>query len=497
MKRRAAKIADSTRGQRPPGKSKPAPAPIVPPDAAPPPADRDAATSIALSDGERQTDASSIASEGVAGAASHGLLEDRGHVAAAPSTAATPNAASGSGRAFWQVLSHHDWLAWLLLLAPLVGAFLYVQCYGVEWEDLMDDGVPLFQKFDAGTLSVSDFSAQVNEHRHFFPRIAMFLIGLATHCSPAAERYFLLVLYLAMLVIIVLAMRRARQQSTMLGCAFPFVANGLQCPAEREHAQRISDHVRGNGSVAVGVVLRCRHANQEPALEAQIRHGHGFGVRDRVLGRTRTAGLACRLCVWRCTPFTSKALLCSIWAIAAIAEYVLYFWGYVKPPWHPDLGFAWGYLSAIVGGSLFPDSAGSEVGGHIAVPGRAAVLLAFCDWGKGRHLFWLAMIFFGLLIEGQITVAEEAGSASSRHWHRQSATFSLFIVTIGTYGILSTLSTMRFATVSTALWARCVATIAMGIALSTVDGLSVGRATWEELRLSLIRVLDGRTQPNR
>ena len=37
----------------------------------------------------------------------------------------------------------------------------------------------------------------------------MFLIGLATHCSPAAERYFLLVLYLAMLVIIVLAMRRA------------------------------------------------------------------------------------------------------------------------------------------------------------------------------------------------------------------------------------------------------------------------------------------------
>ena len=109
-------------------------------------------------------------------------------------------------------------------------------------------------------------------------------------------------------------------------------------------------------------------------------------------------------------------------------------------------------MSAIVGGSLFPTPLVAQVGAVILLfLAVAAYCLPSATGERAGILFWLAMIFFGLLIEGQITVAR-SGFGVQQALALRDATFSLFIV-IGTYGILSTLLTRcDLRDVSTALW---------------------------------------------
>jgi hypothetical protein len=83
-------------------------------------------------------------------------------------------------------------LAYLLILLPAALGFLYVYLFGVnvvfgdQWFI-----VPLFDKLFAGELTISDLFAQHLEHRMFFPRIAMLLLGVATEYNNRAEMYLM------------------------------------------------------------------------------------------------------------------------------------------------------------------------------------------------------------------------------------------------------------------------------------------------------------------
>src|SRR6516162_5708222 len=79
----------------------------------------------------------------------------------------------------------------IVLATPALTVLVLVFLYGVNvpfWDQW--DGVPpLIEKMKNGTLGLSDFFAQHNEHRIFFPRLVMFSLALLTHWNIKVELF--------------------------------------------------------------------------------------------------------------------------------------------------------------------------------------------------------------------------------------------------------------------------------------------------------------------
>ena len=78
-----------------------------------------------------------------------------------------------------------------MLAAPALTVLVLIFMYGVNvpfWDQWQ--GVPpLIEKMKNGTLGLSDFFAQHNEHRIFFPRLVMFGLALLTHWNIKVELF--------------------------------------------------------------------------------------------------------------------------------------------------------------------------------------------------------------------------------------------------------------------------------------------------------------------
>jgi hypothetical protein len=79
----------------------------------------------------------------------------------------------------------------IAIAAPAISILLLIVIYGsdIPYQDQLD-GVPvLLDKMNSGTLGLSDFFAQHNEHRIFFPRLLMFSLALLTHWNLRIELF--------------------------------------------------------------------------------------------------------------------------------------------------------------------------------------------------------------------------------------------------------------------------------------------------------------------
>jgi len=99
-------------------------------------------------------------------------------------------------------------VGYLLILMPAALGFLYVRAFGVSvvqrdaWSM-----VPLFDRWSAGTLQISDFFVQHFEHRSTFPEVTMLLLGIATKYDNVAEMYVIQACLLVTLIVLLLAFR--------------------------------------------------------------------------------------------------------------------------------------------------------------------------------------------------------------------------------------------------------------------------------------------------
>lgn len=388
-------------------------------------------------------------------------------------------------------LQRSRWIAWVLIAIAVLSGFLYVHAYGVDiaWEDQLNNIPPLLQKWDAGTLRLGDFWIQINEHRPFIPSIALLLLAMATHWSIMAELYFTQLMLLGMLAIIILAIRRTnggkhyawfsvpvafmifslRQSQNMLnGYQVVFVMAAALSLATIFCLQLMSDPNRLKLKFIGGLIL---------ATLAGFSAAQGLLV--WLVGLVQLLALS--------LPRRRKIGFASIWTLIGILEWVVYFWGYIKPGWHPPWTFTWEYFLSIVGGALYPGPTllvAQTAGGLLLVLTTVAILLALGDWQGGKHIFWLAMILFGLITEGQTTVGRAGGPEIGKWGVEQAlssryATFSLFVV-IGAYGIVCNITRKEFSRQAAAAWGGLVGLIAMGIVLSMSEGLQVGEAWWQE-----------------
>ncbi len=96
----------------------------------------------------------------------------------------------------------------LLILLPAALALLYIRAFGVSV--IFSDAwsmARIFDEWSSGTLSLSDFFAQHNEHRMFFPKGVEFLLGRITGYDNVIEMYLIQVCFLVTLAVLFLAFR--------------------------------------------------------------------------------------------------------------------------------------------------------------------------------------------------------------------------------------------------------------------------------------------------
>ena len=78
-----------------------------------------------------------------------------------------------------------------MLATPALTVLVLIFMYGVNvpYGDQWDGVPPLIEKMKNGTLGLSDFFAQHNEHRIFFPRLVMLGLALLTHWNIKVELF--------------------------------------------------------------------------------------------------------------------------------------------------------------------------------------------------------------------------------------------------------------------------------------------------------------------
>ncbi len=105
----------------------------------------------------------------------------------------------------------------LLILLPAALALLYVRAFGVSvvffdaWSIAR-----IFGEWSSGTLSLSDFFAQHNEHRMLFPKGVEFLLGRITGYDNVVEMYLIQVCFLVTLAVLFLAFRAGSNNAWLL-----------------------------------------------------------------------------------------------------------------------------------------------------------------------------------------------------------------------------------------------------------------------------------------
>ncbi len=122
------------------------------------------------------------------------------------------------------------------VLVPVIFMFVVVTHYVVnvpQWDEI--EIVDLFQQHDAGTLGVSDFWRQHNEHRIFFPNVIMYNLAYLTKWNIGAEALLSFMFACGALVFLLLTVRRTIKTRSIRIAAMLFTACLLFSPMQGEN----------------------------------------------------------------------------------------------------------------------------------------------------------------------------------------------------------------------------------------------------------------------
>jgi hypothetical protein len=402
-------------------------------------------------------------------------MKIQNHAPSLPESVASAGSASRVGT-FTAVLGW-AWPPIVLIILPVLIGWYYVQCYAVNvvWEDQWGM-LPLFEKHDAGTLTFLDFWKQHNEHRHAFPQITMYLLALATKWNVVAELWVTQVLLLSMLAMFLDVCRREFASPWRVWLMVPIAYLALSL---RQSQNLLNGyHIALTMIVAPAVAtLYCLYRMNGPrrrglkfvsaiAMATVTTFSGGMGPPVWIAGLVPLELLP--LDRWR------KTVFFAVWAVLGVVEWILYFWGYQRPPQHPDYNLSLQYGLAIVGGALYAIlPLAFTVGTIILLLAMVSAALGLSERTRSKYSFWLGLIVYSLLVDGATTMGR-AGFGPGQALSTRYATFSLLAV-IGVYGILSSMAATTRAQPIAALWGCMFGLIVPGLALSMTDGFDFGK----------------------
>jgi len=233
----------------------------------------------------------------------------------------------------------------LLLILPAVLALLFIKHYAVNvstWDDLTF--VILFDKLYTGHLSFADLFAQINEHRLFFPRLFMLMLGVLTHHNTVVECYFSwFLICLTGFVFYLALVRTFKSGETALVALIPIVWLIFSL----RQTQNLLD---GFHMQFFMVILFFLLAIYFLATSSGLGWRFAVSVACGVLGTFSMAngllvwpiGLIVILWIRQSEPKEvrrSYLKMAAIWSLIAIAVFISYFINYVSPGGHSNFGY--------------------------------------------------------------------------------------------------------------------------------------------------------------
>lgn len=309
-------------------------------------------------------------------------------------------------------------LPYVLMLLPVMVAALYVRQYGVNAP--YNDGltlIPLFEKLFAGGLTFGDLAAQHNEHRIFFPRIAMLLLGLVTGFNDVAMMYAILACLLVTTGALFALFRGTVSQSPWLFVPVPFLVFNLGQSWNMLQGFQITLAFVQTFAVLCFVLLYLSDGPRRGERRGSLAFCGAL-----VCGTIAAFSSAPGLLVWPLGFFQllllsierrAKMWLAGAWVLAGTLNWTLYLRGYESSEtttWRESLGNpldSMEYLLSALGASLFHGSQELALAcGLLLIFLVAVSLLLICEGGRVRqNSVWISLLAFAALTLAATTLA--------------------------------------------------------------------------------------------
>ena len=336
--------------------------------------------------------------------------------------------------------SINRFIAYPLIFLPAALALLYIHLFGVNFPFYDDwELVPLFGKLSSGTLNIADLWSPHNDHRQFFARIAMLMLGIITKYNTVAEMYLIWVCFLITLVVLLLAFKISIKSNSKLLLFVPasVLVFSLRQRQNFLHGWEVSFAFSITfGVLALYLLYSVKHRSSKKlaflaalgsATVASFSTAQGLFVWPAGLLQLFMLPLEKR----------TKKVLVGAWCLIGAAEWIVYFLDWSRPSFFPPVRCVLDnplagieFFLTLLGGSLFGWLTPALISGSLLV-GLTGVglLLIYRDRKLGEYSFWIALLCFSFLILVSITVGragfganlDELGEAAREFFARLEA----------------------------------------------------------------------------
>jgi hypothetical protein len=385
------------------------------------------------------------------------------------------------------------------IAAPLAIAVLFVGAYAVnvpiwdEWESVRDIVAALSRR-----LTVGELWRQHNEHRIFFPRIAMLSLYLPSRMDSRVVMYAncaILALTVAILLIDHLQCCGDNVFGWLSFVPAAWILSSLRQWENLLWAWQIQIFM------SVGAVVLALHALSRADRAAWLALGIAGGV-------VACCSFSSGMLVWPAglfhifvrVPRPSRRRATFIWSCAAVAMIALYSIGYQRPQHHPS-PFAFlqhpasaaAYLLASIGGPLSGDLSGASAAGLLLL---GTAVLAGYWWYRHRGLMRpsvaASLIVFSVGASAMLTVGRAGFGPGQALASRYTTVTGLGVA--GVY-LLLVQNLGADPRVRVALAALLGATF-VGQSAVTASAIAEAKATRQVRRQLAIALRDYRSQPD-
>jgi hypothetical protein len=374
------------------------------------------------------------------------------------------------------------WIPYLLAALPVATGFLYVYLFGVnvvyndEW-----DMVSLFSRLSSGKLTIWDLWEQHNEHRFFFPSVAILFLGTLTEWNTLAEMYLIQICLLVMLIVLLVMFRAGIGSRPLFFVPVAFLVFSLV----------------QSFNMLWGLQLTFFFVETFGVLTFFFLYLSGRGDLKRfafpaaLLSGTIAAFSAIQgLLVWPVgflqlfampVEKSTKKLLIAVWSSVGLGEWIVYFINYrtvpnsasvLYPLTHPLAGTR--YFLTLLGSSLFSRLEGFALVSGLLLASLVAVslFLIYRNRRVREYSFWIALLLFSLLILMAIMAGRSGaqGLPPPRY-----ANFSV-LATVTVYVILARLSLEDRSRAVVALLGSLCVVVLLSIPVSYYKGITAGKA---------------------
>jgi hypothetical protein len=380
-------------------------------------------------------------------------------------------------------------LSYLLIFLPAALSFLYVRTFGVDvpigdtWTM-----VPFFDNLSSGTLTFSSLWHQHMEHRVFFPRIAILLLGSITSFNNVAIMYLIQFCFLVTLIALLRAFKDNTRANLLLFVPIAFLVFSLGQYWNMLMAWSLTFVFVQTFAVLAFYLIYISYSSS----------GTGFGKLALsaavVSGTVASFSSVQGLLVWPAgllqlliapVERSTKKILVGIWGVAGLVEWIVYFYDWNVPDFqmahrseryfldNPSLGID--YFLTALGSSLIRLQTVALVCGLLLICLVAATLFLVYKAGPlGEFSFWIALIAFSFLFLGSIVVGR-SGMGLENALSPKYPTFTVLAV-IGAYVILIKLALEQRTRIIYALLSCLTALIIVSVPISYVVGIDAGKA---------------------